>query len=168
MVVNTIAGYLFLQRALSTFLHMVSVDPRLYSEHRGLLVISLSRVLTISRYEIRRFVFYDIMCALVLGVPPLAEYNFGDSLESSLPIEGFHGIPAQWVVDIGYVHHWRSTQPEVLNQDDWGSLESRTLAWKPRMVELYSEESTELIARMAVQESWRHATLIYIYMVRAF
>jgi hypothetical protein len=169
MVIDTIAGYLVLRRALPSFLHLVSTDLKLCTERKGDLFISLPRILTSSRYETRRFVFYDILCTLALGVAPLAEYDSSDSSiqpGAPLPLEGFHGIPFEWIVIIGDVHVWRAAHPGVSNETGWTSLELRTLAWHPRTVDISSRESIELVVRMAVQETWRHATLIYIYMVR--
>ncbi|CAE6485805.1 unnamed protein product [Rhizoctonia solani] len=158
LVVDTVAGYALLKRALPQFLYLVSNDPQLWSERNSQLAISLPRVLSTPRYEIRRFVFYDMMCALVLGIPPLAEYDPGEPpmvTYPPLPMEAFHGIPVEWILIIGHVHVRRS---------DWRNLEAQTLSWYPRISDVWSEESAELVFRMAIQESWRHATLIYIYM----
>ncbi|CAE6534831.1 unnamed protein product [Rhizoctonia solani] len=158
LVVDAVAGYALLKRALPLFLHLVSNDPELWSERGGQLAISLPRVLSTLRYEIRRFVFYDIMCALVLGVAPLAEYDPGEPPTVSyppLPMEMFHGIPVEWILIIGHVH---------AGTDGWRNLEIQTLSWHPRVVDIWGEESTEIVYRMAIQEAWRHATLIYIYM----
>ncbi|KAJ1305689.1 hypothetical protein OPQ81_010427 [Rhizoctonia solani] len=158
LAVDAVAGYALLKRALPLFLHLVSNDPRLCSERNGTLAVSLPQVLATSRYEIRRFVFYDIMSALVLGVTPLAEYDPGPPPIVSyppLPIEAFHGIPAEWILIIGHVH---------ARTNDWRNLEVQTWAWRPRICDILSQESIEIVFRMAIQESWRHATLVYIYL----
>ncbi|CAE6472948.1 unnamed protein product [Rhizoctonia solani] len=158
LVVDTVAGYAFLKRALPLFLQLVSSDPELWSEKGGQLTILLPRILSTSRYEIRRFVFYDMMCSLALGVRSLAEYDPGDPPVVSyppLPMEIFHGIPIEWIHIIGHVHTHAS---------DWSNLETQTLSWRPRISDIWGEESVEVVLRMAIQESWRHTTLIYIYM----
>jgi hypothetical protein len=168
MVVNTVAGYLLLQRALPMFLQLVSADSNLWSEEKGLLMISLPRTLTTPRYELRRFVYYDIMCALTLGVAPLAEYDSRDFPlipETPPQLERIHGVPHEFLVTIAQVHAWRTAHPGVPNDTDWAALELRAFAWDPRSVDIYGEDSFEMVSRMAVQESWRHATLIYICMV---
>jgi hypothetical protein len=99
------------------------------------------------------------MCALVLGVRPLVEYDPGEPPVVSyppLPMELFHGIPVEWILIIGHVHARAS---------DWCNLEVQTLSWRPRISDIWSEESAETVFRMAIQESWKHTTLIYIYMV---
>ncbi|EUC54700.1 fungal Zn(2)-cys(6) binuclear cluster domain protein, putative [Rhizoctonia solani AG-3 Rhs1AP] len=158
LVVDTVAGYALIKRALPLFLHLVSNDLELCSERSGQLVVSLPRALLTSRYEIKRFVFYDMMCALVLGVMPLAEYDPGEPLVvmyPPLPTEVFHGIPIEWILIIGHI--WARTS-------DWRNLETQILSWGPRISDIWSEESIELVFRIAIQESWRHAILVYIYM----
>ncbi|KAG8717717.1 hypothetical protein FRC11_003703, partial [Ceratobasidium sp. 423] len=159
LVVDTVAGYALLKRALPLFLHLISNDPELWSERDGHLAVSLPRVLSTPRYEIKRFVFYDMMCALVLGVAPLVTYDPGEPPIVSyppLPMEVFHGIPVEWILIIGHVH---------ARTDDWRNLEIQTLSWHPRIADIWSEESIEVVYRMAIQEAWRHATLVYIFMV---
>ncbi|CAE7212026.1 unnamed protein product [Rhizoctonia solani] len=158
LVVDTVAGYALLKRGLPVFLHLVSNDPDLWSERNGQLAVSLPQVLLSTRYEIRRFVFYDMMCALVLGTAPLAEYDPGELPPVGyppFPVEPFHGIPIEWILIIAHVH---------ARQCSWYDLEIRILSWRPRMSDIWSEESAESVFRIAIQESWRHAILIYIYM----
>ncbi|CAE6439300.1 unnamed protein product [Rhizoctonia solani] len=101
LVVDTVAGYALLKRALPLFLQLVSNDAELCTERRGQLVISLPRVLSTPRYEIRR---------------PLAEYDPGEPpvvTYPPLPMELFHGIPVEWILIIGHVHTRAS---------DWGDV----------------------------------------------
>ncbi|KAL5631813.1 hypothetical protein ACGC1H_000011 [Rhizoctonia solani] len=158
LVVDTVAGYVLIKRALPFFLHLVSNDPELWSERRGQLVISLPQVLLTPRYEVKRFVFYDMMCALVLGVMPLAEYDPGELrgvTNLPLPTEVFHGIPIEWILIVGHIYARTS---------DWRNLETQILSWRPRISDIWGEESAELVFRIAIQESWRHAILVYIYL----
>ncbi|CAE6389053.1 unnamed protein product [Rhizoctonia solani] len=168
IVLGTAVGYTSLRLALPSFLHLVSDDPSLLVEQgcHGLLCISLPALLTSSPIETRRFVFYDIMYSLLLGLPTLAEYDsaeFPIVLGMAIPIQwvnGVHGVPIEMTVNIAEVNNWRAQRMCA----DWGALEMRTLAWKWRQPEIHSEESVEMIYRVAIQETWRHTTLIYIYM----
>ncbi|KDN37957.1 hypothetical protein RSAG8_09808, partial [Rhizoctonia solani AG-8 WAC10335] len=168
IVFGTAAAYTSLRLALSSFLHLVSDDPHFWVEQgrNGLLCISLPAVLTSHRVELGRFVFQDIMCSLVLGVPTLAEYD-----STSFPIvpgsdfaadwvQGVHGVPIEMIVNITEVHNWRAQKKDV----DWTALEMRAWTWTWSQRDIQSEGSVEMIYRAAIQESWRHATLIYIYM----
>lgn len=138
-----------------------------------MLLISITRALDFHRYEIRRFVFYDAMIAFALGTSSFAQYDTSDFPILPVvvrPLEWVHGIPVEFVVNIVQVNAWRTCNPGIPNANDWPELELRTLAWMPRTMELVGEDSCEdsyeVITRLAVQETWRHAVLIYIYMVR--
>ncbi|CAE7071844.1 unnamed protein product, partial [Rhizoctonia solani] len=168
IVQGTTAGYTTLRLALSSFLHLVSDDPDLWIEQgrSGMLCISLPAVLTSNRIETRRFVYHDVVYSLILGLPTIAEYDsagFPIAPGATIPIQwirGIHGIPVEMFVNIVEVSNWRAGRKDV----DWAALEMRALAWKWRQVEIESKESAEMIYRVAIQEAWRHATLIYIYM----
>ncbi|CAE6516345.1 unnamed protein product [Rhizoctonia solani] len=137
LVVDTVAGYALLKRARPLFLHLVSNYRDLCSERNGQLAVSLPRVLLTLRYEIKRFVFYDMMCALALGVMPVAEYDPGESpvvMYPPLPTEVFHGVPIEWILIIGHIHARTS---------NWRSLEAQILSWHPRVSDIWGEESVE-------------------------
>ncbi|CAE6477744.1 unnamed protein product [Rhizoctonia solani] len=160
-------GYIRLQKAAPNFLHLVATDPTLYSEHPdGNLFVSLPRTLSVPRNELKRFLMYDTVTALVLGVPPLVEYGYdGECDLASHGLEWIHGTPLTLVQAVAQVNSWRAGSRVPL--DDWETLEGRVLAWEPGPIVPDDEESgTGSVARLAVQESWRHAALIYIYMAR--
>ncbi|KAG9121300.1 hypothetical protein FRC07_002785, partial [Ceratobasidium sp. 392] len=151
---------------LAGLLELVAADPSLWSERNGLLV-SLPRALSTERYEIRRFVFYDIITAFILGLPQLVEYDTDELSilsERVQPLEWVHGLPVELTANIVQVNAWRTSCPGIPNMNGWVDLEMRTLAWEPRTREIQGGDSFDVVARLAVQESWRHAVLIYIYM----
>ncbi|QRW11317.1 Fungal specific transcription factor domain [Ceratobasidium sp. AG-Ba] len=47
---------------------------------------------------------------------------------------------------------------------DWRSIEQELHEWKPFTRTALEEESWRGVVRLAVQESWRHTLLIYLYM----
>ncbi|CAE7137134.1 unnamed protein product [Rhizoctonia solani] len=163
IVLGTAAGYEGLRHALPNFLRLVSDDSMFWVD-RGCagLSISLPAALITDRIEIRRFVFYDVMYSFLLGLPTLAEYDSaGFSIAPpEMPVEWVHGVPVELIVNIAEVHNWRAQ----VNNVDWRVLEMRTLAWKWNQRDVQSEDSAEMVHRFAVQEAWKHATLIYIYM----
>jgi hypothetical protein len=113
-------------------------------------------------------VFYDITTAFIFGLPSLVEYDaseFPTIPEVTQPLEWVHGIPVELTVNLMLVNAWRAAHPGIPNANEWVGLEMRTMAWEPRIAQLAGEDSLEVVARLAVQESWRHAVLIYIYMV---
>ncbi|CUA77056.1 Transmembrane protein 161A [Rhizoctonia solani] len=168
IVLGTVAGYNSLRLALPSFLRLVSDEPNLLVEQarHGLLCVSLPAVLTSNRYETRRFVFHDIMYSLILGLPTLAEYDsagFPIVPENDILVDWIyvvHGVPIEMIQTIAEVHGCRTQK----KGSDWATLEMRTLAWERSQVEIQSEESVETVHRIAIQEAWRHTTLIYIYM----
>ncbi|CAE6439277.1 unnamed protein product [Rhizoctonia solani] len=164
IVLGTATGYACLRSALPHFLRLASNDSSLWAEEcNGSLCISLPAALTYTQVEIRRFVFYDIMCSLLLGLPTLAEYDstgFPMVPGADIPVEWVHGVPVEMIVNIVEVHNWRAQAKYV----DWATLEMRTLGWRWSRRDFQFGESAEMVCRVAIQEAWRHATLIYIYM----
>ncbi|EUC67673.1 fungal zn(2)-cys(6) binuclear cluster domain protein [Rhizoctonia solani AG-3 Rhs1AP] len=165
LTVDIVPGYVRLRKALPSFLHLVGADSTLYSEHpNGNLFVSLPRTLGVPRNELKRFLMYDTATALVLGIPPLVEYGYdGECHPASHGLEWIHGTPLTLVQAIAQVNSWRAGSRVPLN--DWRVLEGRVLAWEPGPIVPDDENpGTGDVARLAVQESWRHAVLIYIYM----
>ncbi|EUC61271.1 fungal zn(2)-cys(6) binuclear cluster domain protein, putative [Rhizoctonia solani AG-3 Rhs1AP] len=160
------SGYLALKKALPVFLRLVAVDPSLHIERpRGDLVISFSRTFSAPRYEIQWFVVNDTITSLLLGVQPMVEYDYNSECDStSHGLEWIHGIPVALAETISQVNSWRAGS-RVAPLDDWRNLETRVLAWQsPRTVTEPQESGANITARLAIQEGWRHVTLIYIYM----
>jgi hypothetical protein len=103
---------------------------------------------------------------MMYGVPQTVEYDTSvPPLEGDThPVEWMHGCPAKLqliMVDINIRRAWNRIGPAP----DWRGLEHRLLSWQPPVSTVPGEESWRAIARLAVQESWRHALLIYLYMV---
>ncbi|CAE6432353.1 unnamed protein product [Rhizoctonia solani] len=164
--VDGVSGYALLQKALPRFLRLVAADTSLFMEHpNGNLVVSFSRTLGAPRYELERFVLYDTTAAFILGVPPLVEYGYDSGCNCvSHGFEWIHGIPFTLVEIISQINSWRAGS-RVAPLDDWQALERRIMTWQPPPVMLDSKDSaTGSVARLAVQESWRHVVLVYLYM----
>ncbi|KAF8606104.1 hypothetical protein BDV93DRAFT_520961 [Ceratobasidium sp. AG-I] len=111
------------------------------------------------------------MIAFALGTPSLVQYDASDYPIVPVvvrPLEWVHGIPEELIVNLVQINSWRASNPGIPNANDWLELELRALAWIPRTTELMgedlSEDSYKVVSRMAVQETWRHTVLIYIYM----
>ncbi|CAE7211700.1 unnamed protein product [Rhizoctonia solani] len=167
IMIDSLSGYDLLRKALPKFLRLVAVDPNLTLEHpNGSLVVSFPQAFGGPQHELKRFIFYDTTTALVLGVPPLAEYGYDSECDPvSHGFEWVHGVPIPLVEIISQVNSWRAGS-RVTPLDDWQNLESRAMAWQPQPIITKGEDSaTGSVARLAVQEAWRHVALIYIYMV---
>ncbi|KDN33127.1 hypothetical protein RSAG8_13784, partial [Rhizoctonia solani AG-8 WAC10335] len=148
------------------FFQIVADDSNLFMEHpNGNLLVSFPRALSAPRYELRRFIIYDTVAAFVLGVSPLVQYGYDGECDSrSHGLEWIHGIPVALLDAISQVNSWRAGPRVPL--DDWEVLERRVLAWQPSSAARTEDSAAEgaSAARVAVQEGWRHAVLIYIYM----
>ncbi|KAH7322350.1 hypothetical protein B0J17DRAFT_683764 [Rhizoctonia solani] len=147
MVLGTAAGYSSLRLALPSFLRLVSEDSNLWveQEHSGMLCVSIPAVLTSSIAEL---VEYD---------------STGFPIQPEFPVDwvhGVHGVPMEMMVNLAEVHNWRAQRKDV----DWTVLEMRALSWRWHQREIQSDESADMVFRAAIQEAWRHTTLIYIYM----
>ncbi|CAE6536963.1 unnamed protein product [Rhizoctonia solani] len=164
VAVDTNSGYNLFQKTLPEFLRLVAVDPKLTVEHpNGSLVVSFPRTLGAHQHELKRFLVYDAATAFVLGVPPLVEYGYdGECDPTSHGFQWVHGVPIALVETISQVNSWRAGS-RVAPLNDWRNLESRVLAWNPQPV-VAGDEPTGNVARLAVEEGWRHVALIYIYM----
>ncbi|KAJ1305586.1 hypothetical protein OPQ81_000583 [Rhizoctonia solani] len=165
-VVDNMSGYTLLQKAVPRFLQLAAVGPNLYIEYpNGNLVVSFPRALSAPRYELRRFIVYDTVASLLLGVPPLVEYGYdGECDSSSYGFEWVHGIPARIIEVISQINSRRASSQSRLVS--WQALEARVLAWQTPFAapdDGFTTENTDT-ERLAVQESWRYLALIYIYM----
>ncbi|CAE6402542.1 unnamed protein product [Rhizoctonia solani] len=157
---DSVSGYISLQKTLPRFLQLVAVDSGLYMERpNGNLAVSFLRALTSPKYELRRFVIYDTVAALVLGVPPLVDYGYDEEFDCGF--DWIRGIPVALAEVISQVNSWRAGSGRAL--DNWETLEMRVLAWKAPSG-MRDEISAVENARAAVLESWKHVALIYIYM----
>ncbi|CAE6465340.1 unnamed protein product [Rhizoctonia solani] len=159
------SGYLALQKALPWIFRLVAIDPDLHIEHpAGDLVTSFSRILCAPRYEFQWFVMYDTIASLLLAVPPLMEYGYaGECDPTSHSLEWAHGIPFALFGVISQINSWRAGS-RVASLNDWRTLERRVLGWQSQPDATEGKACVDDAVRLAIQEGWRHVTLIYMYM----
>ncbi|CAE6365195.1 unnamed protein product [Rhizoctonia solani] len=157
-------GYRLFRKSLPEFLRLVAADPNLVVEHsNGGLLVSFPRTFGAPLQEIKRFVVYDTATAFILGIPPLVEYDYDGKCDiMSHGSQWIHGVPVPLVEIISQVNSWRSGSRTML--DDWQALEHRAMTWEAELLPIGDGDSRMNIARLAIQEGWRHAVLIYIYM----
>ncbi|KAH7338237.1 fungal-specific transcription factor domain-containing protein [Rhizoctonia solani] len=135
------------------------------------LPIYLPGLLMDSEFNLRHFVSLDVVLSVTSGRPALCQYEVGNSLELCNQVlryqedYGFrwlHGVPDQFVLLLAWINGLYERQgtnvvPQVLAQ-----IESDLSNVKLLVVE--STDPALKIGRMVVQECWRHATYIYLYM----
>lgn len=132
------------------------------------LSISISRALCAPRFDITSFVFFDTITALALGTPPLLHYDtaYPTGPMEAKNLEWVYGCPAYIIVLLAQINAWRTSErlgQTMLEAGTWREAEEALQGWSPRVKA--DEDSSDLIGRFAIQESWRHAVLIYLYMV---
>ncbi|KAH7322348.1 hypothetical protein B0J17DRAFT_772756 [Rhizoctonia solani] len=174
MTANTRAGHQLFRKLIPTFIRATQTLPS-YAPSRK---ISLAEAFTSPHFEIGRFVFMDAVSSLVFGVPPLIDYdttapfvrtemNCNGYPGCIHPTEWIHGSPLELTSLIVKISLWRAKNPGIqcAPEEIWKPLEAEAWAWAPRVSSPVSmNEPSQMVVRMAVQEGWRHAGLIYLYM----
>ncbi|CAE6528947.1 unnamed protein product [Rhizoctonia solani] len=176
-------SYACLQSSSLSFLQIAFSEPTLWTGENASMSIPLSRALSSTRGEINRFACTDVMAALALGLPTLAAYDTSlDGLDtpSFHAMEYVHGCPTEFLITLVDIHNWRLQHPDdMCNRQQWLAIEERImkqqwLAIEERIMKFRqvadetdtkAADSAQAVIRLAVRESWRHAALIYLYLV---
>ncbi|KAG8707805.1 hypothetical protein FRC09_001603 [Ceratobasidium sp. 395] len=166
MILDSHASYTLLKQSLPLFLQLVAKYPNLWAENSA---ISIFHTLHGPIYEMRKFVLWDTVSAAALGTAPLLHYetDFHDPPISRLSIkilEWAYGCPGDIIVLLARINGRRvSRWIEQADRDEeqWHEIEERLREWKPVMD---TDQSANVVARFAIQESWRQAVFIYLYM----
>ncbi|KAF8672142.1 hypothetical protein RHS04_07896 [Rhizoctonia solani] len=162
-VVDSTSAYILLRDALPKFLLLVSTESDLLIERpNGSLTISFPRTLNSPRHELVRFVTYDSLMGLLLGVPPLVEYVYEGACGVD-QCERVHGIPTACFQILSQVNSSRTGSSACL--ENWRVLEQRVLEWgSPHVISAAPAPEAANIEQATIKEIWRHLLLIYIYM----
>lgn len=169
-VIETISeSYACLQAAAPAFLQLAFSEPSLWPQNSTSMMVPLAHALVSSRGEINRFACTDVMSAIALGLPTLAMYDTsldGMEIPKFCAMEYMHGCPTEFIVILVGIHNWRLQHPDMHHDGHWKSMEDRikTLRQERDESDRIPADSAQMVIRLAVRESWRHATLIYFYM----
>ena len=164
MVEHSSNTYQLLRSATPTFLQMAYSEPTLWPTDCDPTCIPLVNVITSSRHEFSFFTLMDTTAAMAFGLPQQVEYD--TSMKhlptSSTAHEWVHSTPMEFQIALAEINACRDKSP---NARCWEEIERKLTTWQARLTEVdKSWESWMTIAWFAVQESWRHALLIYLYM----
>ncbi|CAE6476336.1 unnamed protein product [Rhizoctonia solani] len=165
MVSNSSVGYAIFRKGVSPFLELAATFPKLW---KGDSAISLSHALHLSRHELARFVIMDTIAALAFGIAPLVHYD--TTIQDHNPdrfhfVEQVYACPVIVLMALARVNQSRASRlmgQDTITPEDVEAYESAVRNWKPGVD--YTDSPSQLVARLAVQESWRQAALIYLYM----
>ncbi|CAE6463424.1 unnamed protein product [Rhizoctonia solani] len=161
MVSDSATGYSIFKNTTSLWYQFATEFP-LIRPHGS--IVSLAYAISVPRYELSKFIFWDIMCALAFGVPSILQYDTVyrsiDTRQSIL--EWVYGCPLPFVILLAKINASRSTDASP-NPDDWQKVEVYLQQWSPKLTYV-DKDSCKVVARFAIQESWRQSIYIYLYM----
>ncbi|CAE7145501.1 unnamed protein product [Rhizoctonia solani] len=134
--------------------------------------VNLANIVLQANLNLRHFSIIDIIQSVTTGLPTYIQYEVSFSLDlceriyqlqDSIGLQWLHGFPDQFILLFAWIISLCKT-PEVGN-------DMAVVAWietnLPRIRIAIDESGDPLlrIGRMVVQECWRFAVLIYLYMV---
>ncbi|KAB5591704.1 transcriptional regulatory protein [Ceratobasidium theobromae] len=158
------SSYTALRNATPTFLQLAFSDPNLWPADSDSTSIPLTSTIISPRHELANFVLVDSVCSMAFGLPQQVEYD--TSLGASPLIQNQHesllSFPTEFQVTLTEINACRDASSTAR---DWREIEHRLMTWEAQSGKQDSGwESWMVVAWLAVQESWRHTLLTYLYM----
>ncbi|KAG8706460.1 hypothetical protein FRC11_008212, partial [Ceratobasidium sp. 423] len=154
------AGYELIQKATPTLLRLAYYYPEIWTKQG---MISPSQVMAHTKFEIFNFIWVDNIAAMVLGTRTFLPYDTTAQAHCSrLQVEWIWGCPEEFIIQCARINMTRSSERQHNGWDQWKDIEAEILGWQSAAEK--SNDSRDAIARLAVQECWRHSMLIYLYM----
>ncbi|KAL5634008.1 hypothetical protein ACGC1H_005995 [Rhizoctonia solani] len=134
---------------------------------------NLANILLESGINLRHYATIDVMTSTLTGRPTFFNYHVPFSLElceqifqsqESSGLQWLHGVPDQFILMIA----WINSLCEIPTASSDSGLISHIERVLPQIrVDITHQGDSALrVGRMVVQECWRHAVSIYLYMVR--
>ncbi|CUA73188.1 hypothetical protein RSOLAG22IIIB_05190 [Rhizoctonia solani] len=156
--------YQVLRTATPTFLQTVFSDPELWANSRDPTMIPLGPIIVSIHHSLAYFTLTDSLSAMAFGLPSQVDYDTTGytTTGTPAPFEWTHSSPAEFQIMLADINACRDKRPGARTRED---LERQLLAWQAQPS--YYDESWEtwmISAWFAVQESWRLALLMYLYM----
>ncbi|CAE6523015.1 unnamed protein product [Rhizoctonia solani] len=133
--------------------------------------LNLSNILLESGLNLRHYASIDIMTSALTGRPTFFKYHVPFSLElceqifqsqESSGLHWLHGVPDQFILMIAWINSLRE-MPGASTDSGLISQIERDLS-QIRISGTHQGDSALRIGRMVVQECWRYAVFIYLYM----
>ncbi|KEP54529.1 putative fungal zn(2)-cys(6) binuclear cluster domain protein [Rhizoctonia solani 123E] len=167
-IANTPVAHLVLRKSVPFFLALAAKYPDIWADD---LSISIRHAFTGLRFEFSHFAFLDTMTALVFGTIPLIHYDITVyptlAPPKSFYIDWAHGCSPIVIVLMARVNSWRAARlidpthpiPTLEQQQEFHACLKE---WNPTIE--YGDQPALVMGRLAVQECWKHAVLIYMHM----
>ncbi|EUC60500.1 fungal Zn(2)-cys(6) binuclear cluster domain protein [Rhizoctonia solani AG-3 Rhs1AP] len=156
--------YQVLRTVTPTFLQTVFSNPELWADSHDPTLVPLAPIIASTYHAPAHFTLTDSLSAMAFGLPSQVDYDTVGFMPMSVPVpfEWTHSSPAEFQVILADINACRDKRPGARTRED---LERRLLAWQAQP-SYYGEswETWMISAWFAVQESWRLALLVYLYM----
>ncbi|KAF8594952.1 hypothetical protein BDV93DRAFT_528998 [Ceratobasidium sp. AG-I] len=174
MISSNASGYALFKESTPYFLQVASTFSNLWAPNSA---IYLSHALCCPQYGVRAFVLMDTVTALAFGVSALLVYEttpqVTEMIQGTRVLEWVYGCPPDIILLMARINAWRASKwiesslletGESTKPDDgkWRTIETLLRCWRPTIEEV--DGSSNLVTRLAIQESWRQGVLIYLYM----
>ncbi|CAE6360122.1 unnamed protein product [Rhizoctonia solani] len=157
-------AYVVLRNATPTFLQTTYALPDLWSSDSDPALIPLLNIIRSEHHALSSFTLIDCTCAMVFGLPQQVEYDTSTSPLPKVfrPYEWAHSAPTEFQILLADINACRD---KSLRARDWREIEYALLHWEAQPTRHdESWESWMAVAWLAVQESWRLALLVYLYL----
>ncbi|KAJ1305773.1 hypothetical protein OPQ81_010503 [Rhizoctonia solani] len=161
MVSDSATSYPIFKNTTPLWYRFAAKIPSMWSSGS---TVSLAYAISTPRYEISKFILWDIIYAVAFGIPSILQYDTTHlSMDTrQTPLEWVYGCPLPFVILLAKINAFRSTCVPT-NPGDWQEVEMHLKQWSPKPT-YADKDSCKAIGRFAIQESWRQALYIYLYM----
>lgn len=157
-------------RTCAPFFLQVAINyPQICSQDFN---ISLYNTVYGGDFSLRQFVFFDTISALAFGTTPLINYDTAlgptHSEGDRFALEWIYGCPSYIIMLVAKINAYRAFgwAEHSNTNEEWRDIEKMLREWSPDIGPV--DESPNVVGRLAIHECWRHAALIYLYMVASF
>ncbi|KAF8678718.1 hypothetical protein RHS04_05070 [Rhizoctonia solani] len=133
--------------------------------------VHLPSLLLQSNLSLRYFATFDILMSVIMNRPMFFRYDVAftqDVPESKMHIQDylgmqwFYGVPDRLVITLARMNALREDCGDCVDTATIRELELEIAGFRPVLG--LSEEPSLLVSRLVVQECWRQAAYIYLYM----
>ncbi|CEL53595.1 hypothetical protein RSOLAG1IB_06450 [Rhizoctonia solani AG-1 IB] len=163
-VFNATTTYRLMCYLAPNFLQTVYSDPTLWPRKHNPALVSIAHLLSSPRYGPMGYALMDVMASMMYGVPHLVEYNTDvEPFHTQIhPAEWMNCFPGEFLILLARINICRDRDSSA---EDWRDIEQRLVSWEPRRkLEPEGLDSSKSVAWLALQETWRHALLLYLYL----
>jgi hypothetical protein len=166
MISGTATGYSLFKRCTPVFLRLAALHRDFWSDDSAISILNTIRE---PRYEAAQFVINDTILSLVLGTPPLLHYDTTPVwiAEPQFHYQLMYGFPIGVLLLLARINAWRASRIKgqaSYSQNYWTDWEKQLDSWNPTID--YGDGPNNNIMRFMIQEAWRQATKIYLYLAR--